>query len=179
MNLVVGLGNPGTPYTATRHNIGFMAIDAMAQRPEFACSPWKFNKKFNADIAVSKDRSVTFLKPRTFMNESGRAVAGVARFYKIPPEHIWVIHDDLDLPFGSHKIQQGRGSAGHHGVESIFAHLGTRNFTRVRLGIDNSTARATGVDFVLSAFTHEERAQLPRFLTEATSFLLPQLHSPL
>jgi PTH1 family peptidyl-tRNA hydrolase len=132
VKLVVGLGNPGPKYERTRHNIGFMAIDAIARR-------WNLRgprEKFNGEIAEGEigGERVVALKPMTFMNNSGESVAPAARFYKIEPAEIIVIHDELDLVEGKVRIKRGGGAAGHNGLRSIDAHLG-QDYWRMRLGI--------------------------------------------
>ncbi|MBI5229804.1 MAG: aminoacyl-tRNA hydrolase [Candidatus Magasanikbacteria bacterium] len=172
MKLIVGLGNPGTRYAKTRHNIGFMLVDALAQDTSLDCGVWKMNKKFNAEIAHSADRKTILLKPQTFMNESGRAVRAALQFFKLPSDDLYVIHDDLDVPFGAYKIQQGRGSAGHRGIESIFTYIATRNFTRVRIGIADGEKQKQGADFVLARFTKKEQKELPALFARLTKELL-------
>ena len=176
MKLIVGLGNPGNRYRATRHNVGFMAIDALADYLK-ACEPWHENKKCNGQIARCYESKLLLLKPQTFMNESGKAVQAALNFLKIQPPNLYVLHDDLDLPFGTYKIQHGRGSAGHNGVESIFTHLNSRDFTRVRIGIANNEPREVGADFVLSPFTKDEKKQLPAVFKNIANDLLKQLDS--
>ena len=128
--LVVGLGNPGAQYANTRHNVGFMAVDALAGGDV----AWKSEK--NALVARREfdGRRVIFVKPQTFMNNSGVAVHGVMTFYKIPLENVIVIHDDMDIPVGDCREKIGGGSAGHNGIKSIDAHIG-REYRRIRIGI--------------------------------------------
>lgn len=177
MKLIVGLGNPGIHYAKTRHNLGFMAVDALARNASFDCGTWKMNKKLNAKIAQSADRKTLLLKPQTFMNESGRSTQAALRFFKLQPNDLWVIHDDLDLTFGSYKIQQGRGSAGHNGIESIFTCLATRDFTRVRIGVANDERRIKGANFVLTQFNKKEIKELPALLANITNELLNKFNS--
>jgi len=132
MLLLVGLGNPGSEYAKNRHNIGFMAIDAIAERYSFT----PFRKKFHGLLAegVLDGAKVLALKPQTFMNESGRAVAGACAFYKIRPEDIVVLHDEIDLASAKVRVKRGGGHAGHNGLRSIHHHIGS-DYGRVRLGI--------------------------------------------
>ena len=132
MLLLVGLGNPGSEYAKNRHNIGFMAIDAIAERYSFT----PFRKKFHGLLAegVLDGAKVLALKPQTFMNESGRAVAGACAFYKIRPEDIIVLHDEIDLASAKVRVKRGGGHAGHNGLRSIHHHIGSE-YGRVRLGI--------------------------------------------
>ncbi len=133
MYLVVGLGNPGDKFINTRHNLGFGVADVIARKfdlPEFSV-----DKKFKAEI--TKNSGLILIKPLTFMNLSGMAVSAAAQYFKIKPEEIIVIHDELDLPLGHIKIRVGGSDAGHHGVESIIKFLGSEKFIRLRLGIGN------------------------------------------
>lgn len=182
MKLIVGLGNPGTRYSDTRHNTGFMAIDAImrnfsakggsAAGGQF--SIFNFQTKFNAEVSegVVDNEKVLLAKPQTFMNTSGQAVKAIVDYYKIPAENITVIHDDLDISLGEYKIVRDRGAAGHKGVQSIIDNMGTKDFTRIRVGIkplDHSTLSARSgqaqlgakqiltKEFVLENFTKEEK----------------------
>lgn len=128
--LVVGLGNPGAQYVNTRHNVGFMAVDALAGEN----ASWKSEKNALTARAEIDGRRVIFAKPQTFMNNSGVAVAALMTFYKIPLENIVVIHDDMDIPVGDCREKNGGGSAGHNGIRSIDAHIG-REYRRIRIGI--------------------------------------------
>lgn len=155
MFLVVGLGNPGKEYASTRHNVGFMTVDALAQEYGFGC----FKEKFDGLIAEGKivDEKVYLLKPLTFMNLSGNAVIKAANFYKILPQNIVVIHDDMDLPIGKIKAKIGGGSGGHNGIKSIDAAIGA-NYNRIRIGIGHAHGDAKEtVDFVLSQFGKSDR----------------------
>lgn len=166
MKLIVGLGNPGEKYESTRHNIGFMVVDRLAHEQNMS---WKEEPKYLAILTRSAD--VFLLKPTTFMNASGIAVSRVAAYYKISPQDIWVIHDDLDLPIGKIRIRTGGGSAGHNGIESIMRELKTDGFTRFRLGIgrgmeatkksaNRNFHRRFVIDFVLSKFRTGEAGDL-------------------
>lgn len=136
MFLIVGLGNPGEKFVNTRHNLGFEALDYFAHKMAFG--EFSEEKKFKADIIQTGD--IILAKPLTFMNLSGMAVSKIAQFYKIPPENIVIIHDELDIVLGHMKIRLGGSAAGHHGVESIIEHLGSDKFVRFRLGIGNQKA---------------------------------------
>ena len=151
--LVVGLGNPGPKYQANRHNIGFMAVDAIARRYRFS----SFRSRFQGELAdgVVGDESVLILKPMTFMNESGRSVAAAARFFKIPVERIVVFHDELDLAEGKIRVKNGGGHAGHNGLRSLHAHLGP-DYRRVRLGIGHPGDKDRVVGHVLKDFSNAE-----------------------
>jgi PTH1 family peptidyl-tRNA hydrolase len=134
MKLIVGLGNPGRRYQGTRHNIGFMVLDGLLQDlTPVGKTVWKTDKKTNS--LVAKVGEVVLAKPQTMMNASGFAVTKLAGFYKVKPDHIWIVHDDLDLPLGKIKIKLSGGSAGHKGLESIIRQLDSDRFVRFRLGI--------------------------------------------
>ncbi len=133
MYLIVGLGNPGEKFQNTRHNLGFDSIDLFRKKEGF--ENWGSEEKFKAEIV--KNESVILVRPLTFMNLSGLSVAKIANFYKISPDEIIIIHDELDLPLGHIKIRVGGSDAGHHGIESIIKELGDEKFIRVRLGIGN------------------------------------------
>jgi PTH1 family peptidyl-tRNA hydrolase len=154
MLLLVGLGNPGKAYAGNRHNIGFMAIEAIAR----ACNAPPFRRKFQGEAAEARlgpDR-VILLKPETYMNESGRAVAEAARFHKIELADIIVLHDELDLAPAKMRVKVGGGNAGHNGLRSITAHMGN-DYKRVRLGIGHPGDKALVHNYVLSDFAKAER----------------------
>ncbi len=172
--LVVGLGNPGEKYIGVRHNLGFMVVEELGKKMDdgrwkmgVEDGGWKLDKKFRSEILKTKD--VLLVKPQTYMNNSGLAVKLLANYYKIAPEDIIIIHDELDLPLGKIKVRQGGAAAGHHGVESIIASLGTDQFVRVRLGI----GPATGVveRFVLEPFSPREKPQVKHVIRQAVKAL--------
>ncbi len=158
-HLLVGLGNPGDKYRNNRHNAGFMFIDYLVKRSD--SEELKNEKKFEAEIGeISlKGRKSLVAKPQSFMNRSGDVVRQIADFYKINVENIIIIHDDLDIPIGKYKVQSGTSPQLHNGITSIDKSLGTREYTRVRIGIENrgTENRPSGEDYVLSDFTLEER----------------------
>lgn len=157
-HLIVGLGNPGSEYAATRHNIGFMAVDAIAGRHKAA--NWK--RKFKSLLAGHN--AFTLLKPQTFMNVSGEAVGEAMRFFQLGPAEVIVFHDDLDLQPGQMKIKQGGGNAGHNGLKSIDAHIGP-DYWRVRLGIGHPGVKGDAVmKYVLSPFAKADRKWLDPLL---------------
>ncbi len=169
MKLVVGLGNPGEKYKDTRHNVGFLVVDKLAHELGSTQTSWSTMAKYK--VLVAKAGDVMLVKPQTFMNESGISVAGLVNYYRLKPEDVWVIHDDLDLPLGKIRIRTGGASAGHHGVDSIIRELKTDVFTRFRLGIghgkeakekssDQNLRRRVVIDFVLSRFTRHEAGDL-------------------
>lgn len=145
--LIVGLGNPGTAYLNTRHNVGFMAVDVLAGTD----AVWKKEKK----SLISKTENVIFAKPQTFMNLSGLAVQALMTFYKIPLENLVVIHDDIDLKIGDVREKTGGGSAGHNGIKSIDAAVG-RDYHRIRIGVGRSNQPMDTSDWVLGRFSSED-----------------------
>jgi peptidyl-tRNA hydrolase, PTH1 family len=163
--LIAGLGNPGPDYAGNRHNAGFMVADVLAER---------MGARFTRDrsrAAVATGRlagfPVTLAKPLTFMNLSGRPVAALRTFYKIPPERIVVVHDELDLPFAAIRLKQGGGDNGHNGLRSVTAALGTREYFRVRVGIGRPPGRMDPADFVLHDFSAAERKLVPEVAERA------------
>ena len=172
MKLIVGLGNPGRRYKKTRHNVGFMIIDELVDK-------WQKSKKTNC--VYSKQEDIEYIKPLSFMNNSGKAVRSVKDKHKIKPENIIVIHDDVDLPFGEVRISKNVSSAGHKGVLSIINELGTQDFTRIRIGINPRLAGGQAnrkVDterFVLEKFTKEENKQLDEIIKQAIEIIKREL----
>ncbi len=156
MRLIVGLGNPGLKYKKTRHNVGFQTIDKISAK----CKVQSAKLRFGAELFKGKinGEKVILVKPQTFMNRSGESVKTVASYYKIKPENIWVIHDDIDLPLGTIRISQDRTSGGHKGIQSIINHLKTKNFPRFRIGIRpiNKKINIDTERFVLKKFTKTE-----------------------
>lgn len=161
MFLVVGLGNPGSDYAANRHNIGFMAVDELVRRHSFG--PWR--KKYQGELSDGTIGShrVLALKPMTFMNRSGQSVAEVARFFKIPPENVIVLHDEIELPPGKLRVKQGGGHAGHNGLRDIDAHFGNP-YWRVRLGVGRPHDKALVHNWVLGNFAKSDQQWLEDFL---------------
>jgi PTH1 family peptidyl-tRNA hydrolase len=173
MKLIVGLGNPGLKHEKTRHNLGFMIVDAFLK--DFSSSAqdlWKEEKKFKSELAEINwqpkkglAQKVILVKPLTYMNGSGLAVSPISKFYKIDPENIWIIHDEVDLPLGGIKIRFGGASAGHKGVGSIIENLSTDKFWRFRIGIGAQrekiqTKRVKAIDnYVLGEFSEGERGK--------------------
>ena len=168
MILLVGLGNIGTEYALTRHNVGFMAVDEIVRRYSF--DGWM--KKFKGEVCTGTigGEKVMVLKPHTYMNLSGEAVLPAASFYKIPPEKIYVFHDDMDLSVGRIKVKQGGGAGGHNGLKSIDAHLG-QNYHRIRIGVDKPVMREQVVSWVLSKFTPRDKQILDDLLIKITDNL--------
>jgi PTH1 family peptidyl-tRNA hydrolase len=164
--LVVGLGNPGDNYARTRHNIGFMVADLLATR---LGSKFKVHKRSGAEVVSGRlaGHSVLVAKPRCFMNESGRQVGPLAKFYSVPPADMIVIHDDLDLEFGRVRLKIGGGEGGHNGLRSVVSALGTKDFQRVRIGIGRPPGRKDPAAFVLENFAANERPEIPAICEQA------------
>lgn len=150
--LIVGLGNPGSEYEDTRHNLGFWFVDRLAADLRIALAPQSRFSGF-----AGRGEAQWLLEPTTFMNRSGQAVAALARFYKIAPEEILVVHDDLDLPPGGIRLKQGGGNGGHNGLKDIQAQLGSADFWRLRLGIGHPGERDAVIAYVLKAPRREDR----------------------
>jgi PTH1 family peptidyl-tRNA hydrolase len=173
MRIIAGLGNPGEKYQNTRHNIGWQVLDAY-----LGAVKWSENKKWNA--LTYQDGDILFVKPLTFINNSGQSLQAILNYYKLLPKNfglinkkdsdlnsvLSVVHDDLDLGFGSYKIATDSGSAGHNGIKSIIEHLKTQKFTRLRIGIKNELVKVhiPPDKFVLQPFTAAEKVQLPELL---------------
>ena len=162
MWLLAGLGNPGGEYENNRHNIGFMAVDLIADKYGFPAYKTKFQGLMSEGTLGEK--KVLLIKPQTFMNNSGQSVAAAAKFYKIPPERVVIIHDEIDLEPAKVKVKQGGGAAGHNGIKSVQAHLGTPDFWRVRLGVGHPGERAKVHNHVLDDFSKVERKWLELLL---------------
>ena len=187
MKLIVGLGNPGDKYTTTRHNLGFMVVDQFLRDFEpVKDTKWTHEDKVKSQIVHidwqpedAPVEKVILAKPETYMNNSGMAVNLIASYYKIDPADIWIIHDELDLPFGLMKIRLGGAAAGHHGVESIINVLDNDKFWRFRLGIGiarNNDEVAHHMmhnvdDYVLGSFNHEEAGRLREMIAHANKAL--------
>ena len=165
--LIAGLGNPGAPYARNRHNIGFAVADLLAGRAGIAFK----RDRSRAQVAVGRlaGTPVVLAKPMTFMNVSGGPVAALSRFLKIPAERIVVIHDELDLPFGSIRMKLGGGDNGHNGLRSITTALGSRDYHRIRIGIGRPPGRMDPADFVLRDFSPAERKELPEIVGRAVA----------
>lgn len=164
MKLICGLGNPGAQYRRTRHNVGFMVVDALA---EAAGLSWR-EKAYPAQVAEQGGGAdkLVLLKSMTFMNDSGQAVVSATAFWKLAAPDILVVHDDLDLPFGEIRLRRQGSSGGHHGVESLLERLGTDAFARLKFGI-HSPAETNARDFVLEEFFGDEAARLPGLIRRA------------
>ena len=169
MKLIAGLGNPGKQYATSRHNIGFLVINRLAKANGIELKGRKFKSRLGKGEV--EGQSVILAKPQTFMNLSGEAVSAIAQYYKIIPQDIIIVHDDLDIPFGSLKIKTKGGSGGHHGLDSIIALLHDDQFLRVRIGIGKPPDERDEADFVLSPFNDLESAQLETVIDQANNCL--------
>ncbi len=174
MKLIVGLGNPGGEYAQTRHNIGFFVIDKLAKELATGEVRWQADHDHKSQVVTMS--GVILVKPQTFMNSSGVAVAGLAKYYKIIPSDIIVVHDDLDLPVGKIRLRSRGGSGGHNGVQSVLDALKSDMFVRVKLGIGRSKEVASGkqpeklrrhqavINFVLSKFRRSEAGEMRKLV---------------
>jgi PTH1 family peptidyl-tRNA hydrolase len=172
MFLILGLGNPGMKYKHTRHNVGFRVVEALAPK-----TMWKEEKHFESQVARIEETDILLAKPGTFMNRSGEAVGAITSFYHIPLSRIIVVHDDADLSFGKIRLQSGRSSAGHKGVQSIMDVLHTNEFSRLRVGIGRPEDGKTELEtFVLERLTKEEEKKLTGILAEAKEKLLQHVN---
>ena len=166
--LVVGLGNPGADYAGTRHNCGFWLVERIADRLDAA---FRREARFHGLVAQSRDHELWLLEPQTFMNRSGLAVRALSQFYRIEPDRILVLHDELDLPPGALRLKFGGGLGGHNGLKDIAAHLGTQDFWRLRIGIGHPGERDEVIGYVLRAPRAEERSMIDAALDLAISGL--------
>jgi peptidyl-tRNA hydrolase, PTH1 family len=169
IRLVAGLGNPGREYAQTRHNAGFWLVEELARRHGGA---WRMEPRFNGELARARiaGSEVWLLKPMAFMNRSGGVTAAVANFYKIPPEQVLVVHDELDLPLGTVRLKQGGGAGGHNGLKDLIATLGPQ-FWRLRLGIGHPGSRDLVTDFVLQRASSAEQPLLDEGVRGAADIL--------
>lgn len=167
MKVIVGLGNPGMEYARTKHNVGFMLVDALAE--QLGVTDWQEN--FHAMIAEVRlgSAKVLLVKPQTYMNNSGEAVGPLLRWYKLPAEDLIVAHDDMDIPVGTIRLRRKGSAGGHNGIKSVLAHVGDENFARVRIGIGRPLPGWTVIHHVLAPFSEED---VPK-IREAVRYLLP------
>ncbi len=188
IRLIVGLGNPGADYVDTRHNAGFWLVDMIAAERGLS---FRLEKRFNADLCklANAGQDLYLQKPLTFMNRSGQAVAALARYYKITPEQMLVLHDELDLPPGTNRLKQGGGHGGHNGLRDIISHLGSREFFRLRIGIGHPGDSSQVINYVLHKPSGADRsaidtanrdtlAVLPLILQGRIDKAMQALHTP-
>ena len=170
IQLIVGLGNPGPKYEATRHNVGFWFVDRLARSKG---ASFRNEKKFHGEVCslTLNGNSVWLLKPQTYMNHSGQAVRAITQFYKIPVESILVVHDELDIPPGTLRVKQGGGHGGHNGLRDIIAHLGSKEFVRLRVGIGHPGNSRDVTNYVLGRAGADEHSDIERALQDAMHYL--------
>ncbi len=168
--LIVGLGNPEKKYTANRHNVGFHVLDRIAAKTGVSITDRRFQGWFGK--AAVGQHAMLLLKPTTFMNASGGAVAQAARFYKIAPEQIAVAYDDIDLEFARLRLRAGGSHGGHRGVESVIDTLGTRAFPRLRIGVGRPPTGVDPIDYVLSDFSPDEQPEIEKTIEQAVEAAL-------
>ncbi|NES22035.1 MAG: aminoacyl-tRNA hydrolase [Symploca sp. SIO3E6] len=162
--LIVGLGNPEPKYDKTRHNIGFDAVDALARRRQIS---WSENRRFQGWFGEGtgfKGSKLRLLKPLTYMNRSGQAIRAVTDWYKLPPDSVLIIYDDMDLPVGRLRLRLSGSAGGHNGMKSAIAHLGTQNFPRLRIGIGKSSQDKGTISHVLGKFSAQETELISQML---------------
>ena len=163
MDLIVGLGNPGKKYANTRHNIGFMAINSLCRELGVSLSSRRFHSR---NVLIQKDeKELILLRPGTYMNLSGKSVKACADHYQVETNHILIIHDDLDQPFGKIKLVSQGGAGGHRGIQSVFDHFGSRTFPRIKIGIGRPEYGEGIEDFVLSPFYGSQKETLKEVIS--------------
>ncbi|MGH7238709.1 MAG: aminoacyl-tRNA hydrolase [Candidatus Saccharimonadales bacterium] len=170
--LIVGLGNPGKEYKLTRHNVGFLCIEAFVDGTS-EMGDWIIKKELKCLLSTGQvgDVRVLVAKPTTYMNNAGESVMAICNFYKVQPDNILVVHDELDIDFGTIRLRTGGSSAGHNGIKSVSDRIG-ENYGRVRVGIGpKKPARIKSEDFVLGKFSENELSQLPNLVREATAII--------
>ncbi len=175
MKLIAGLGNPGARYQYSRHNMGFLVLDRLAEAGGVSLSQMKFEACFGRGTLAG--HPALLIKPQSYMNLSGEAVRKFFDYFRIEIKDVIVIHDDLDLPFGTIRLKAGGGPGGHRGLMSIIDHMGSADFTRVRLGIGKPDRREWVEGYVLSSFSPEETDRLPRVVEKAAEMLTELLSS--
>ena len=184
MKLITGLGNPGTKYKKTRHNTGFVFLDALREeflfQKEYTVTEWEEEKTFMSELSFVKKGSkiiAILQKPLTYMNNSGQAVAKIVKKYDIQTQEDFIlVHDDLDLDFGKYKLQYGKAPQGHNGVKDVEERLKTKDFSRLRIGIESRISKCIpGEDFVLMKFTEDEQMVLNEVIEDSVTALLPEI----
>ncbi len=167
--LLIGLGNPGREYRENRHNIGFMMIDRLAA--DLGVKLTRVQNRALTGSGMLGQAKVILAKPQTYMNLSGESASGLMRFYKVPAEHLMVVYDDIDLPFGVLRMRPGGGSAGQKGIQSIIERIGSQEFPRLRFGIGRPAGSKGGAGYVLKDFSGEEQKEMPFMLDAAVAAL--------
>ena len=170
MKIIVGFGNPGSKYNFTRHNLGFLALDFYAKVHKLE---WQNKPKFNALITKDEERDLLFVKAQTYYNEVGQSIRAILDFYKLSPQDILAVCDDFNLEFGKIRFRERGSAGGNNGLKSLINHLGTDDFSRLRIGTANDNLRRQigDTDFVLSKFTPEEYEKLPQILKQISDFI--------
>ncbi|ASK64298.1 aminoacyl-tRNA hydrolase [Virgibacillus phasianinus] len=176
MKCIVGLGNPGKKYKATRHNIGFMVIDELLNRHSFDLNKSKFNGKYALEH-IGKEK-VLLLQPQTYMNLSGEAIRPLLDYYDIATEDVVIVYDDLDLPTGKIRLRQKGGPGGHNGIKSTINHLGTKEFKRIRIGVGRPANAQPVIDYVLGVFPKDEAANVQESIQKAADAFETWLEKP-
>jgi PTH1 family peptidyl-tRNA hydrolase len=166
VQLIVGLGNPGPKYEQTRHNVGFVFVDTLARAKGVSLRP---EAKFHGEVGklLLDGHELWLLKPMTYMNRSGQAAGALANFYKVPPESVLVVHDELDIPVGQLRLKQGGGHGGHNGLRDIISQLGSREFLRLRIGIDHPGDSRDVTDYVLGSASQADRKLIDEAIDDA------------
>lgn len=167
MKVIVGLGNPGFKYKKTRHNIGFEVINELSKRLDVPVKKKKFNAVFG--VGSSNNEKVALLQPQTYMNASGEAVRPFLDFFKATVEDLVVVYDDLDLPTGKIRLREKGGPGGHNGMKSVITHLGTKEFKRIRIGIQHPGDSRDVIDYVLRPFSRNEKGEVSHAIEQAAS----------
>jgi len=170
IDLIVGLGNPGPRYERTRHNVGFWLVERICR---MFGRGFRTESRFSGEVCEARmdGRGLRLLKPRTFMNRSGQSVGAAARYYRIAPARILVVHDDVDLPPGVLRLKEGGGHAGHNGLRDIISHLGSADFVRLRIGVGHPGRKDDVHDYVLDAPDREQARLLEDALAQAMEYL--------
>ena len=170
IELIVGLGNPGPKYEATRHNVGFWFVDNLAQSKG---ASFRLENKFQGESCQTTldGNSLWLLKPATYMNNSGQAVRSLAQFYKIPADHILVVHDELDIPPGELRLKKGGGHGGHNGLRDIISHMGNNDFLRLRIGIGHPGNSRDVTNYVLGRAGVDEKIEIDKAIDDAMHYL--------
>ena len=166
LKVIVGLGNPGSKYTETRHNAGFWFVEELAAA---SGNPFRPEKKFHGEVTKvsAAGNDIWLLKPDTFMNRSGLAVKSLMSFYRLKPENLLVAHDEIDLPPGTIKLKTGGGHGGHNGLRDIISHLGTKDFHRLRIGVGHPGNKDDVVDYVLRRPSQDDRSMIDQSVSNA------------
>ena len=170
MRLIVGLRNPGSEYQGTRHNLGYEVLAVLAGRSDAKLKRGPL--RVRSEVATVPGRDLVLASPNTFMNDSGRAVGSLRSYYKVEPEDLLVLHDDIDLAFGRLRLQKAGGSGGHNGIRSLESHLGTKDFWRLKLGVGRPPGNQDPAAHVLKRFTKDERAEVDLMIEDAADVVM-------